>query len=249
MMNGNNIERRNAIVMGATSGLGRAIAISLSRLGWKVAIAGRRVEMLQQLYDEEANIVGYRQIDITTANSTDELLAFIESVGGIDLYVHCSGIGYHNNAVEPSLEESTVVTNGVGFVKMVGCVYRYFSGQLMGGHIAVVSSIAGVRGLGAAPAYSATKRMQNTYIDALVQNANMRRLGVTFTDIRPGFIETDLLKGKKYPLCMSLDYASKLIVKSIEKRKRAVIVDWKYRLVVFLWRLIPQRMWERMHIG
>ena len=77
----------------------------------------------------------------------------------------------------------------------------------------------------------------------------MRRTGVTFTDVRPGFIDTDLLKGRHYPLTMPLERASELIVKAIISRKRRVVIDWKYRFVVWAWRLIPQAVWERLHIG
>lgn len=241
--------RRNAIVMGATSGLGRAIAVRLAQMGWRVAVAGRREPLLKQLCDEQEGVVMYRCIDITSDEAEELLLSLVNDMGGMDMYLHCSGIGYHNNGVDSSLELSTVVTNGVGFVKMVSCAYHYFSNHLKGGHIAVVSSIAGTRGLGAAPAYSATKRFQNCYIDALVQNAYMRRTGVTFTDVRPGFIDTDLLKGRRYPLLMSVDKASEKIVNAVVARKRRVVVDWKYRFVVCAWRLIPQFIWERMHIG
>jgi short-subunit dehydrogenase len=242
-------ERRNVIVMGATSGIGRTIAVKLAQSGWRVAIAGRREILLKQLCLEEPNIICYRCIDITSDEAEDDFNLLTESLGGLDMYVHCSGIGYHNNSVDTTLEKSTATTNCVGFVKMVTCAYHYFSNQLTGGHITVISSIAGTRGLGAAPAYSATKRFQNSYIDALAQNAYMRRTGVTFTDVRPGFIDTDLLKGRHYPLTMPLERASELIVKAIISRKRRVVIDWKYRFVVWAWRLIPQAVWERLHIG
>lgn len=102
--------------------------------------------------------------------------------------------------------------------------------------------------LGIAPAYSATKRFQNTYIEALTQLAHMQKLAIRFTDIRPGFVDTDLLKGGKYPMLMRADKVAARIVKAIERQERIVIIDGRYRLLVFFWRLIPRRIWERLSI-
>ena len=115
--------------------------------------------------------------------------------------------------------------------------------------MAIISSIAGTKGLGVAPAYSATKRFQNIYIDALEQLSNMQNLGIRFTDIRPGFVKTNLLNdGKHYPLLMSPDKVAQDIVKALEHKKRIVVIDWRYRLLVFGWRLIPRFIWKNLSI-
>ncbi len=116
------------------------------------------------------------------------------------------------------------------------------------GHIAVISSIAGTKGLGSAPAYSATKRFQNTYIDALDQLAHMKKLNISFTDIRPGFVATPLLKDDKYPLLMHTSQVASQIVKAISRRKRVAIIDWRYQLIVFFWKLIPGWLWVRLPV-
>ena len=134
-----------------------------------------------------------------------------------------------------------------GFTQMVDYAWAYFKGQ-GGGHIAVISSIAGTKGLGAAPSYSASKRFQNTYIESLSQLARMQKLPITFTDIRPGFVKTDLLKSDHYPLLMQPDKVARQIVSALMKRKRCVIIDWRYRLLVFFWRLLPSALWERLPI-
>ena len=79
--------------------------------------------------------------------------------------------------------------------------FDYFRKQ-GGGHLAAISSIAGTKGLGAAAAYSASKRYQNTYLDALAQLSRMQRLDIRITDIRPGFVDTPLLREGKYPMLM-----------------------------------------------
>jgi short-subunit dehydrogenase len=114
---------------------------------------------------------------------------------------------------------------------------------------AVISSIAGTKGLGAAPAYSATKRFQNTYIDALEQLAHIQKLPIRFTDIRPGFVATGLLNdGKHYPMLMHTEKVARHIVCALEKKKRIVVIDWRYRILVALWRLIPPFLWKRLPV-
>ena len=172
----------------------------------------------------------------------------IESCGGMDVYFHASGIGKQNYSLNSAIELATIKTNGEGFVRMITAAWDYFR-QKGQGHIAVISSIAGTKGLGAAPAYSATKRFQNCYLVALAHLARLNHLSISLTDIRPGFVATDLLAdGKKYPLLMQKEKVARLIVQAILKRKKRVILDWKYVILVFFWRLIPASIWERLPI-
>ena len=71
---------------------------------------------------------------------------------------------------------------------------------------------------------------------------------VTFTDIRPGFVDTDLLKSGHFPMMMRPEFVADKIVKAVERRKRVITIDWKYRLLVAFWRLIPNFIWEKLKI-
>ena len=118
-----------------------------------------------------------------------------------------------------------------------------------GGHIAVISSIAGTKGLGPAPAYSATKALQNTYIEALEQLANARKLNIRFTDLRPGFVDTDLLNdGNKDPLLLKKEKVARDIVRSIEKHRHVRVIDGRWRVITFAWRLIPKWLWRHFKL-
>ena len=131
---------------------------------------------------------------------------------------------------------------------MIGEAYRYFAEQGHG-HIAAITSIAGTKGLGPAPSYSATKAMQNVYLQALEQQANARGLKIQFTDIRPGFVDTALLSGDfKYPMMLKPERVAKDIVSAIKGRKHICVIDWKYRLMTALWRRIPRWVWRRMRL-
>ena len=112
-----------------------------------------------------------------------------------------------------------------------------------------ISSIAGTKGLGSAPAYSATKRMQNTYIDALAQLSRMENCGIRFTDIRPGFVATPLLSGDgRYPMLMRTEKVAARIMHVLRHPRRRVVIDRRYALMVFFWKLIPEWLWERLNI-
>lgn len=166
----------------------------------------------------------------------------------MDLYLHVAGVGWQNMDLLPEKELPTVSTNALGFARFVGAAYRYFAVQGHG-HIAVVSSIAGTKGLGVAPAYSASKAFCNVYIEALEQQARLRHLDIHFTDLRPGFVRTDLLgDGKHYPMLMSAESVARDIVKAIRTRRHVCVIDWRYRVLTALWRTIPRWLWRRMAV-
>jgi short-subunit dehydrogenase len=245
------MEQRRAIIIGATSGIGLEVAKVLAKKGWLVGIAGRRQELLEQIQQENQNIVATEQIDVTQSDAPDHLQTLIENLGGMDLYFHSSGIGYQNVELDMERELATVETNAVGMTRMVGAAFHYFEahpGQK--GQIAVISSIAGTKGLGAAPAYSATKRYVNHYLECLTQLCHIRRLShISIYDIRPGFVRTALISGSNYPLQLDAAKVAQQIVKKIEQRRAIITIDWRYRLLVFFWRLIPRWLWVRMRIA
>ena len=239
---------KKVIIIGATSGIGREVALIYIAQGWKVGVAGRREAELESLRTEYPEQVYAQTLDVTQEDAPEKLHALIEQVGGMDVFLLSSGIGKQNPTLETRLELATAATNVEGFIRMTNAAFRYFE-QQGHGHLAVISSIAGTKGLGAAPAYSATKGFQNIYMDALDQLARMKKLNSQFTDIRPGFVATPLLNNqKKYPMLMEAPIVALDIVSAIEKKKRVAIIDWKFRLLVGFWRLIPKWIWLRLPI-
>ena len=237
--------------MGATSGIGQEVAKLLAANGYEVGIAGRREERLVQMAQATPGIVAHRQIDVTKEDAPTELHKLIEELGGMDLYFHSSGIGWENVALDADKEMKTVETNGVGFVRMVSAAYNWFAVQRASSkerkaRIACITSIARTRGLGAAPAYSATKRMQAHYLECLSQQARMRHLNIGITDIRPGFVATDLIAGSHFPLQLKAEDVARTIVRAIEQGSEVVTIDWRYRLLVTAWQLIPRWLWVRL---
>ncbi len=239
---------QQVVIVGATSGIGREVALQLVRRGCRVGVAGRRDEALQTLKAVAPAQITYRRLDVTADDAPRRLLDLAEDLGGMDTFVLSAGIGRQNPELDMQTELDTAQTNVAGFIRMVDTAYAYFRAR-GGGHIAVISSIAGTKGLGVAPAYSATKRFQNTYIDALDQLTRMQGLPIRFTDIRPGFVDTDLLGGdKRYPMLMDPVNVARRIVRALTRKERVCIIDLRYRVLVFLWRLIPRCLWERLPV-
>lgn len=241
------VQIMKAIIIGATSGIGQEVAKLLVQQNWHIGIAGRREEALQELQTFAPAQIEIQKLDVTEASATAHLHTLIDKLGGMDLFFLSSGVGYQNRNLDPEIELKTARTNVEGFTRMVTAAFNYFK-EKGGGHIAVISSIAGTKGLGVAPAYSATKRFQNTYIDALAQLSGMQHLNIHFTDIRPGFVATDLLKNGKYPMLMQTNRVAVHIIKALKHKKRVIVIDGRYRILVFFWRMIPRWLWERLPI-
>lgn len=237
-----------AIVIGASSGIGKEVAQILIDEGWTVGLAARRDGKLLPMMHAHEDRVKVAKIDVTASNATESLNQLIKKIGGMDLFFYAAGIGKQNRDLQEDIELSTVRTNALGFTRMIGEAYRYFA-QHGGGHIAAISSIAGTKGLGPAPSYSATKAMQATYLQALEQLAHSQGLKIDFTDIRPGFVDTDLLSGThEYPMLMKAEPVAKAIVKAVKQKKHVIVIDWKWRLLTALWRRIPRWYWRRMKL-
>ena len=144
---------KSAVVMGATSGIGYEVALLLAQRGWQVGVAGRREEILSQLVKQQPGIVAYEVIDVISPQATEGLQRLIAKLGQMDLYFHSSGIGFQNSSLDAEKELSTIETNCLGMARFVGEAFRYFASHPeREAELAVISSIARTKGLGAAPA-------------------------------------------------------------------------------------------------
>ena len=244
---------RSVIVVGATSGIGRAVVEQLASEGVRVGIAGRREDRLRELHQQlGAERISYRVMDVTEDSATEALEELIAEVGAPDPLLFASGIGKQNPTLDEAMELRTIETNCMGMVRIVDHFINYVKrtpayDARHKAHIAVITSVAGTKGIGQAPAYSATKSMQTTYLVALAQHARMQRIPITVGDIRPGFVATEILNPEKhYPLLMTAERAAHFVTHSLRHHRRITIFDWRYRLLVGFWRCIPRCVWERL---
>ena len=244
-------DKQTAIVMGATSGIGYEVARVLAMRGWSVGVAGRREDVLAKMVAETDGIVAYEVVDVTQPQATDSLHRLIDKLGRVDLYFHSSGIGYQNKELDPGKELRTIETNCLGMARMVGEVFRHFASHPEAeGQIAVISSIARTKGLGAAPAYSASKRFTSHYLESLCQLTSIRGIrNIHITDIRPGFVKTPLIEGSNFPMQLDANRVAVSIVEGIESRKPVITINWLYSLLVFFWQLLPRWIWVKLKIS
>lgn len=240
---------KRIVIVGASSGIGYAVAEAFASRGVRVGVAARHTESLKELKERYPDFVEYEKIDVTKPEATGALNTLIQKLGGMDIYFHVAGIGYENPELKPEREVEIIETNAGGFARMICAAYRYFRAAGRRGQIAAITSVAGTNGIGRLSAYSASKKFGQTYLTALEQLANEEGYHVDFTDIRPGWVKTPLLKeGLKYPMEMGLSYVVPQIIKAIVRRKRVAVIDWRWNILAGLWRLVPDCLWTRMKV-
>lgn len=237
------------IIMGATSGLGRALAERYIKAGWTLGVAGRNEPALSSLTDLAPERVFSSRIDILCEDAPDKLQELIEKCGGMDIYLHCSGIALLDQ--EPTVESEVRIcgTNVSGLTRMCTSVYHYFESTRRPGRLVAISSIAGTRGLESLPAYSASKAYDSVFLEALRQRANTHKLPLRIVDIKPGWTRTPLLeKDKRYMFEMDADKVADLIFKESQKAKRSAVIGLRWKLLTALEKLVPSCIWEKMHL-
>lgn len=242
---------KHLIVLGASSGIGLKVAADFVRLGWRVGVAARRTEPLEALKKQYPKRVEVMKLDVTAPDAVERFNKLIELTGGMDHLLYTAGCGWQNPDLDEGKDRRTLEVNVLGFTAIINAAYKYYKNRESRalGHIAAVTSVAGTKGIGISATYSASKRYQWTYLQALDQLAHIQNVPVKITDIRPGFVSTPLLDGcRDYPLQMSLAYAAPRIERAIIAAKRVAVVDARWAVVSALWRMIPDCIWRRLPV-
>lgn len=227
------------------------VAQDFARAGWRVGIVARNEERLKAVQALYPDNISYAVIDVTAQDAVSRFENLIEQIDGMDILLYAAGTGWYHPGLNLGKDEATIEVNVKGFTRIVNAAYRYFknTANVSKGRIAAITSIGGVKGLGVSAAYSASKRYQWTYLQALDQLAHSQHVNVSITDIRPGFVDTPLLNGNKnYPMLMSLDYVAPKIEHAIMKRRRVAVIDSRWAIVAGLWSLIPNAVWPHIEV-
>lgn len=242
---------KKIIIIGASSGMGMRVATDFARLGWRVGIAARREDRLKEIKALYPDRVEYLAIDVTADDAVERFYKLIELIDGMDYLLYAAGCGWLNPDLDEAKDAQTLEVNVLGFTKIINAAYKYFkqTANLTRGHIAAITSVAGTKGIGISATYSASKRYQWTYLQAIDQLAHQQRVNVAVTDIRPGFVDTPLLNGKKdYPMEMSIDYVAPRLEKALMRSKRVAVIDSRWAVVTALWRMVPDCLWRRVEL-
>jgi len=237
---------RKAIIIGASSGIGRELSKILARDGYTVGLAARRVELLEELQSHLPSASFIKRIDIThhveAMNLLDEL---IQEMGGVDLLVICSGTGHVNPDLEWEKERDTIDTNVGGFVAMAGTGMKHFL-KAKKGCLVGISSIAALRGNNDAPSYNASKAFISNYMEGLRRRVKKLHLPITITDIKPGYVDTPMASGSKIFWMSSTRKAAMQIYRAIQKKKRHAYITRRWRLVAWAMKCMPSCLYERL---
>lgn len=240
-----------AIVTGASVGIGAALAEELARRGWAVGLVARRGELLEALAAKITAAGGraaWAIADVTDREAVGAAVRSIEAaLGPTDLLVANAGTGIPVSAKKVPVDQwmSVLRLNVDGVIYSVAAV---LPGMLerQAGHLAVVSSIAGYRGLPRSGAYSASKAAITNFFEAL--RLELRTSNIAVTAIHPGFVATPLTSKNKFPMpfIMPAERAARIIADGLERRRSDVTFPWQMRWLMGLVRRLPNWLYDQV---
>lgn len=237
---------KRIVIVGATSGIGAALARIYIAQGYTVGLTGRREDLLRQMGGGHRNVLAVRHDVCDLRSSVAGLQALVARMGGMDLLVLCAGVGRMNPELDFAEDLPTLDTNVRGWTAVADWAFNFFRKQGYG-QLAAITSIASLRGLAPAPAYSASKAYQAHFLEALRQRTRAEGGNVAVTEIRPGFVHTPLLSDNaKFFWVMPVDKAARQIAKAIERRKARATVTYRWKWIVPVLRMTPE--WLLAHI-
>jgi len=245
-------DMKKVIIIGATSGIGRALAMHYINAGCRVGITGRRNALLESLRQESQQPGGtaYDNIfiecfDVTGNENTTHLQSLISKLGGLDLLIYNSGYGEPSPSLEWKIEKNTVDVNVNGFIEIVNWTFNFFVRQGHG-HLAAISSVASNRGNSFAPAYSASKAFVSCYLEGLLLKATRLKIPVYVTDIQPGFVKTKDINLKGLFWVVPLEKAVRQMYLGIESKRFRVYVSRRWWLIAKLMKIVPRFIYSKI---
>jgi len=236
---------KKIIIIGASSGIGKALAKLYAGNGHFVAITGRRKDLLEEIKSGFPGNIITKCFDVTGNENIQHVLSLIQVLGGLDLLIYNAGFGEPSETLDRSIDERTIKTNVDGFAEIVRFGFDYFTKQGYG-QIVGTSSIASVRGNSLAPAYSASKAFMSIYLEGLYIRSKKMKLDIAITDIQPGFVRTKMAKGNKQFWVVSLDKATRQIFEAIEAKRFRVYISKRWRLIAMLMKMVPLFIYRRI---
>ena len=236
-----------AIVVGASSGIGRALAKELAKRGYSLGLVARRAELMHELAAKLGGSPIVAVMDVTRLEETArKLTAMFEELGTVDLFVYNSGIGLENPPLDLKPELDTVRVNVLGFVNAMNVAVKMMERQGHG-HLVGISSISAFRGGAIAPAYGASKAFMSNYLEALYCRMKLLSSAYTVTTVLPGFVDTPMTKSVRNKFWVATRHkAARQIMDGIASKRRIVYVTRRWRLVAWFMRALPSRLWVKI---
>ena len=236
----------NIVIIGATSGIGKALFEKYANENNRIGIIGRRAHLLDKLYQKYPSKTIPTKADIINLEEIEQAInALHKEMEYIDLAILCSGIGDINAKLDYAIERSTIDTNVVGWTFVIDLFYHIFE-QQGHGHLVAITSVGGLRGEPMAPAYSATKAYQINYMEALRKKAFKNGEHIIVTDIRPGLVDTAMAKGEGLFWVMPVENVANQIITAIQKKKSKAYVTKRWHILAIINKIIPYCLYKRM---
>lgn len=237
-------QTKKIIIAGATSGIGKEIAVQYVLKGCVVGITGRREGLLNELKEKFPSQIFTACFDVRDEKNIEHLQQLINTMNGVDVFIYNAGYGEPSKILDVEIEKRVYETNVKGFVDLTSFMFNYFVSQGYG-HIAATSSVASVRGLSLAPGYSASKAFMSTYMEGLHMKSKKIKAKIYITDIQPGFVKTKEAKNKQF-WAASPQKAARQIIAAIEAKKRRVYVTKRWWLIAQLMKYAPSSIYHRL---
>lgn len=237
---------KRVLIIGATSGIGKELALLYAQTDAIIGLVGRRESKLKELCDHHPDKYRYRVCDISDVERCMTCLSELATeMGGVDIVIISAGAGELNPTLSYKLEEPALFTNVLGFTCVTDWAYRYFEHQKYG-HLVSISSIGGLRGDCVAPAYNASKAYQMNYLEGIHKKSAKSKLPIYVTDVRPGFVDTDMAKGEGLFWVAPVEKASKQIYSAIENKRRIVYVTKRWRCIAAVLKILPFCLYKKL---
>ena len=236
----------NIVIIGATSGIGKALFEKYARGDNRIGIVGRRANLLDELCQKYPSKTITAKANITNLEEIEQAInALHKELEYIDLAIVCSGIGDINATLEYNVERLTIDTNITGWTFVIDRLYNIFV-QQGHGHLVAITSAGGLRGEPIAPAYSASKAYQINYMEALRKKAYKSGSQIYVTDIRPGLVNTAMAKGEGLFWVMTVEKVANQIITAIHKNKYKAYVTKRWHILAIINKNLPFALYKRM---
>lgn len=231
---------KKAVIIGATSGIGKALSIEMAKKGYELGLTGRRVEVLKEIQKKLPTKVNVAKMDVRKKDAMSNLSSLINKMGGMDIIVINSAVSYKNPDFIWEQEKETIETNILGFMAIMNASVNYFkkkgSGQIVG-----ISSIAALRYSSKSTAYCASKCFVSNYMGGLRHKLKREGHKILITEIKPGFVDTPMIQGPGFKFwVVPVKKAAKQILDAIVKRKKHAYVSRRWTLIGWILRIVPE---------
>lgn len=240
--NSNNTPQ-HVIIIGATSGIGEALARKYVTQGHYVAITGRRKDRLDALKSELGKNCIAHVMDIAqTEAARNGLQELINDMNGIDTIIISAGIGSTDFSWEK--QQETIAVNVTGFVALANLACDYFVNQDYG-HLVGISSIFALRGSSGSPVYSASKAFESNYLEGLRAHYKKKGIAIYITDIQPGLVDTAMGQASDFWRATP-EEAAEQIYKAVSSKCEHAYVTKRWRLIAWLFKFLPDSIFYKI---